>query len=66
MDENLEWQKEAKFLSLPEAEWPVKAAKELAATARESIGKMQNKAFVAVLTRARAKEEESKLIHGKV
>lgn len=36
-DENSEWQNGPKFLSLPVSEWPIKSAKEIAATARENI-----------------------------
>ena len=35
-------------------EWPIKSAKEIATAARESINKLQKKAFVAALTRAQA------------
>lgn len=52
-----EWQNGPKFLSLPSNEWPVRSAKELAATARMNIDKLQKKAFVAALTRAKAKKQ---------
>lgn len=40
------------------SEWPIKSAKEIATTARESINKLQKKAFVAVLTRVKGEEQE--------
>lgn len=58
LDENSEWQNGPKFLSLPVDEWPIKSAKDLAATARESISKLQKKAFAAALTRSKAKKQE--------
>lgn len=58
LKEDSEWQNGPKFLSLPEDQWPIKSAKELAATAKDSINKLQKTAFVAALTRAKAKELE--------
>ncbi|XP_070403557.1 uncharacterized protein [Nothobranchius furzeri] len=52
LDEGSEWQEGPAFLRLPIHEWPIKSAKELASTARDSITKLQKKAFVAVLTRS--------------
>ncbi|KAK7933354.1 hypothetical protein WMY93_004250 [Mugilogobius chulae] len=52
-----EWQNGPKFLHLPETEWPVKSAKEVAAAARENVIKLQKKAFAAILTRASAKQK---------
>lgn len=60
LDEDSEWQSGPKFLSLPANEWLIKSAKELAATARESIKKLQKKAFGAALTRAEAKKQKPK------
>lgn len=57
LDENSPWQQGPKFLSLPAAEWPIKSAKDVSATARESVGKMQRKTFAAALTRAQVKKE---------
>ena len=57
LDESSPWQQGPKFLSLPAAEWPIKSAKDVSATARENIGKMQKKSFVAALTRAQVKKE---------
>lgn len=57
LDEGTEWQLGPKFLSLPENEWPVKSAKDVAVEARENLTRIQKKAFVAALTRARAKKE---------
>lgn len=47
-------------MSLPVEEWPITSAKELAATARESINRLQKKSFVAALTRAKAKKQKLK------
>ena len=58
LDEDSEWQNGSKFLGLPLNEWPMKSAKELAATARERINNLQKKAFVAVLTRAKANKQD--------
>ncbi|XP_058477623.1 uncharacterized protein LOC131448851 [Solea solea] len=58
LDEDSEWQKGPKFLSLPVEEWPITSAKELAATARENITKLQKKAYAAALTRAQAKKQQ--------
>ncbi|KAI7792395.1 gag-pol fusion polyprotein [Triplophysa rosa] len=52
LDEDLEWQRGPKFLSLPVDEWPIKSAKDVVVAARESISKMQKKSFAAALTRA--------------
>lgn len=65
MKENSEWQSCPSFLALPVCEWPMKSVKELAATARENISKLQKKMFAVVLTRAKtgqlgAKQEEDK------
>lgn len=60
LDERSEWQMGPEFLSLPESEWPVKSAKDVAAEARENIVRIQKKAFVAALTRAEAKKEPKK------
>lgn len=57
LDEETEWQLGPKFLSLPEHEWPVKSAKDVAVEARENLMRIQKKAFVAALTRAGAKKE---------
>lgn len=57
LDEGSEWQLGPKFLSLPESEWPVKSAKDVAVEARENLTRIQKKAFVAALTRAGAKKE---------
>lgn len=50
------WQQGPEFLSLPANEWPIKSAKDVSATARESVGKMQKKTFTAVLARAQVKK----------
>ncbi len=41
LDKNSKWQNGPEIFSLPVAEWPLKAAKELASTARESTNKLQ-------------------------
>ncbi|RXN19174.1 gag-pol fusion poly [Labeo rohita] len=58
LDENSEWQNGPSFLSLPVDEWPIKSAKDLAGTTRESIRELQKKAFAAALTRSEAKQKE--------
>lgn len=60
LDDGSEWHEGPMFLRSPVEEWPIKSAKELAATARENISKLQKKAFVAVVTRAKAKDPETK------
>ncbi|KAL3973670.1 mitochondrial-processing peptidase subunit beta [Sarotherodon galilaeus] len=60
IDEDSEWQNGPRFLSLPVSEWPVRSAKELAATAKENVNKLQRKAFVAALTRAKIRGQEEK------
>lgn len=50
MDENSTWQQGSKFLSLPTDEWPTKSAKDVSATARESVEKMQKKSFTAAFS----------------
>lgn len=57
LDENSTWQQGPKFLSLPTDEWPIKSAKDVSATAREGVGKMQKKSFTAALSRAQVKKE---------
>lgn len=52
LDEGTEWQRGPNFLSLPESEWPVKSAKDVAVEARENLVRIQKKAFVAALNRA--------------
>ncbi|XP_054611256.1 uncharacterized protein LOC129169152 [Dunckerocampus dactyliophorus] len=57
LDEGTEWQQGPKFLSLPETEWPVKSAKDVAVKAKENLMRIQRKTFVAALTRAGEKAE---------
>ncbi|XP_062416584.1 uncharacterized protein LOC119218794 [Pungitius pungitius] len=57
LDEGTEWQLGPKFLNLPESEWPVKSAKDVAVEARENLARIQKKTFVAALTRAGASKE---------
>lgn len=58
LDQDSEWQNGPQFLVLPVSEWPIKSAKELAATARENIDKLQKKAFVAALSRTKMGKQE--------
>ncbi|KAL1250911.1 hypothetical protein QQF64_018707 [Cirrhinus molitorella] len=60
LEEDSEWQQGPRFLNLPVNEWPFKSAKDVTASARENIGKMQKKSFSAALTRAQVKKELSK------
>lgn len=41
---------------MPEEEWPIKTAKELATNAKEGVNKLQQKKCVASLTRAKARK----------
>lgn len=41
LDEGTDWQLGPKFLSLPESEWPVKSAKDVAVEARENIAEQR-------------------------
>lgn len=63
LDENSPWQQGPKFLSLPADEWPIKSAKDVSATARENVGRMQKKSFAAALTRVQAKKEPPDQVH---
>ncbi|XP_058476292.1 uncharacterized protein LOC131448154 [Solea solea] len=55
LDENSTWQNGPKFLSSPVKDWPMKSAATVAAEARETVNRLQRKAFTAVLTRTQAK-----------
>lgn len=59
LTEDSEWQSGPKFLRLPSRDWPIKSPKDLSTTARENVNRMQKKAFVAVLTRGRAKGQDT-------
>lgn len=57
LDGNSPWQQGPMFLSLPADEWPMKSAKDVLTTARETVGQMQKKTFAAALTRAQVKKK---------
>lgn len=57
---NSTWQDGPEFLKWPVEEWPIQSAGEVAAQARESVNKLQRKAFSAALTRAQAKKSQQK------
>lgn len=46
----------------PMEDWPIQSAAELATSARESINKLQRKAFSAVLTRGLAKKKQDSVL----
>ncbi|XP_054861306.1 uncharacterized protein LOC129347620 [Amphiprion ocellaris] len=54
------WQNGPEFLKWPVEEWPIKSAGEVAAHARESVNKLQRKAFSSALTRAQARSRQQK------
>lgn len=60
MKENSTWQNGPEFLKWPEEKWPIKSAGEVAAHARESVNKLQRKAFSGALTRAQARSKQKK------
>ncbi|KAM4521343.1 uncharacterized protein PAE49_002487, partial [Odontesthes bonariensis] len=60
LDEESTWQNGPEFLKWPVEEWPIQSAGEVAAQARESVNKLQRKAFSAALTRAQAKMTQQK------
>ncbi|XP_063747648.1 uncharacterized protein LOC134869709, partial [Eleginops maclovinus] len=49
------WQSGPEFLRRPLEEWPIKSAEEVVIDARDSISKLQRKAFSAVMTRGQVK-----------
>ena len=49
------WQSGPEFLRRPLEEWPIKSAEEVVTDARDSISKLQRKAFSAVMTRGQVK-----------
>ncbi|XP_033955542.1 uncharacterized protein [Pseudochaenichthys georgianus] len=53
-EETSTWQDGPEFLRWPVEEWPIRSAGEVAAQARESVDKLQRKAFSAAITRAQA------------
>lgn len=57
MNEDSTWQNGPEFLKWPVEEWPIKSAGEVAAHARESVQKLQRKAFSSALTRAQARSQ---------
>lgn len=52
------WQKGPEFLRWPVEEWPKTSAEEVVAYARESVNKLQRKAFIAAVTRRQVKREQ--------
>ncbi|XP_073670542.1 uncharacterized protein [Paramisgurnus dabryanus] len=56
--ENSIWQNGPEFLKWPVEKWPIKSAGEIAAHARESVNKLQRKAFTGALTRAQARSSQ--------
>lgn len=56
--EDSTWQNGPEFLKWPVEEWPIKSAGEVAANARESVNKLQRKAFPSALTRAQARSQQ--------
>nr|XP_043874409.1 uncharacterized protein LOC122764147 isoform X1 [Solea senegalensis] len=61
LKENSTWQNGPEFLKWPLEEWPIKSAGEVAAHARESVNKLQRKAFSGALTRAQARRSQQKV-----
>ena len=59
LDEESSWQQGPKFLKEPMEEWPIQSAAEVAADVRESVNKLQRKAFSAVLTRAQSRKAQN-------
>lgn len=56
LNEWSEWQQGPEFLKFPKTDWPMKMASEITPSAAEDVGKLQRKAFSAVVTRAQLKE----------
>ncbi|XP_036068500.1 uncharacterized protein LOC112152419 [Oryzias melastigma] len=55
LHEDSEWQRGPQFLRKPLTEWPIKSAKEIAASSKEEVNKLQRKSFSSAITRAQAK-----------
>ena len=58
LNEDSTWQNGPEFLKWPVEEWPIKSAVEVAAHGRESVNKLQRKAFSSALTRAQARSQQ--------
>ena len=58
LKEDSQWQNGPQFLQLPEKEWPIKSARDVATAVSESVSKLQKKAFItAVMTRSQIKNK---------
>lgn len=60
LNETSMWQDGPAFLSEPIEKWPSKSAREVVAHDRESVVKLQRKAFTSVVTRAQTKAKQGK------
>ncbi|KAM9764604.1 uncharacterized protein ACNS7B_019486 [Menidia menidia] len=58
LEEGSVWQNGPEFLRWPVEEWPKMSAGEVAAHARESVNKLQRKAFIAAVTRSQLRGEQ--------
>lgn len=63
LNEDSTWQNGPEFLKWPVEEWPIKSAGEVAAHVRESVQKLQRKAFSSALTRAQARRQPKEDFH---
>lgn len=56
LGEGSTWQNGPEFLAWAVEKWPMKSAADVAASARDSVSKLQRKAFTAAVTRAQARK----------